>query len=231
MQTYRVELSFAPSDSFHAIKAANSVDLDTTKKLTHTLEISCDLPPEYNVGLIVGNSGSGKTTLAHEMFSEFNAPEIDPNVAIIDQFPMSYTYDDRARALNGIGLSSVPRWLRPVRTLLNGEQYRAQVAIALCSAQRPVVLDEWTSVVDRTVAQIMSHNAQKTIRKRNAQFVFLSCHFDIADWLKPDWIINCNDCTFRTPESYKKNLHFRIEPCAPHVWRQYATNHWFQKQG
>jgi GNAT superfamily N-acetyltransferase len=43
-------------------------------------------------------------------------------------------------------------------------------------------------VVDRTVAQIGSAAIQKTVRRRGQQFIAVSCHYDIAEWLEPDWI-------------------------------------------
>lgn len=50
------------------------------------------------------------------------------------------------------------------------------------------VVDEFTSVVDRTVAQIGSAAIQKTVRKHNQKFIAVSCHYDIAEWLEPDWV-------------------------------------------
>ena len=52
----------------------------------------------------------------------------------------------------------------------------------------PILCDEFTSVVDRQVAQIGSHAVQKHVRKLGRKFVAVSCHYDIIDWLQPDWI-------------------------------------------
>ena len=56
--------------------------------------------------------------------------------------------------------------------------------------------DEWTSVVDRNVAAVMSHSLQKKARRENKKIVLLSCHYDVLDWLNPDWVIDCNEQKF-----------------------------------
>jgi len=195
VQNYRLTLKAEASSSFHAIKARNSVDIQDDSKLVHEMNISgVDLETLYNVGLIIGASGSGKTTLAKHIFKEhFHEITLDKSKAIIDQFPESYSYDDRAMALTAIGLSQVPCWIKPLGVLSNGQQERAKIAVALaCAGENISVFDEWTSVVDRNVAAVMSHSAQKMLRKTGKRAVFLSCHYDIIEWLDPDWIIDCN---------------------------------------
>jgi ABC-type iron transport system FetAB ATPase subunit len=54
------------------------------------------------------------------------------------------------------------------------------------------VVDEFTSVVDRNVAKIASAAIAKYIRKTTKQFVAVSCHEDISEWLEPDWIYEPN---------------------------------------
>lgn len=56
-------------------------------------------------------------------------------------------------------------------------------------------MDEFTSVIDRQVAKIASHTIQKTIRRAKRQFVGVACHYDIVDWLQPDWIIEPHNGT------------------------------------
>ena len=49
-----------------------------------------------------------------------------------------------------------------------------------------IVFDEFTSVVDRNVAKIGSYAMQKAIRKSDKQFIAVTCHHDVQDWLLPD---------------------------------------------
>lgn len=193
MNHFTVSLKSEASTSFRAQKAANSMDLDVEKKLTHHFEIDVDLDTPYNVGLIVGASGSGKTTLAKVMFGDDCFTDVlDSKLPVIDQFPPEMTYDDCASALGGAGLSAVTCWVRPAGTLSNGQQARAEIALRLASNDQFIVIDEFTSVVDRTVAKAMAHTVQKIARRSGKQVVLLSCHYDVIDWLNPCWVIDCN---------------------------------------
>ena len=69
---------------------------------------------------------------------------------------------------------------------------------------RMFVFDEYTSVVDREVAKIGSFAIQKAIRKTNKKFIAVTCHFDIIDWLLPDWIFYTDTMTFQSFEGQKK---------------------------
>ena len=61
------------------------------------------------------------------------------------------------------------------------------LAEAMVDGQMKVV-DEYSSVVDRTAAQIGSAAVARTIRKHNLQFIAVTCHYDVLDWLQPDWV-------------------------------------------
>ncbi len=50
-----------------------------------------------------------------------------------------------------------------------------------------ILVDEYTSVVDRDVAKAMSFALQKYIRRENKRIILASCHYDILEWLMPDW--------------------------------------------
>jgi len=77
---------------------------------------------------------------------------------------------------------------------------RVDVARALCLPRELVVFDEFTSVVDREVAKIASFAISKAVRRQNGRkFVAVTCHYDVVDWLDPDWFF-CTD----TMEFYRK---------------------------
>jgi len=193
MQTYIVDLKSEVFKTFRCQKAANSLDIDSEKKSRHRLEIKADLKTPFNIGLIVGSSGSGKTTLAKKIFGEECFKNyLDPKKPIIEQFPKDWSYDDCAKALSGMGLTSVPCWIRPAYTLSNGQQARASAALSLAFNDDIIIIDEWTSVVDRVVAKAMSNCVNKYARKTNKKIILCSCHFDIIDWINPDFIIDCN---------------------------------------
>jgi GNAT superfamily N-acetyltransferase len=80
--------------------------------------------------------------------------------------------------------------MRPYAVLSNGEKFRVELARRLLEDGDPIVIDEFTSVVDRQVAQIGSHAVQKYCRRQSKRFVAVGCHYDVIDWLQPDWVLD-----------------------------------------
>lgn len=145
----------------------------------------------WHIGLIVGPSGCGKTTIARELWPAACGRRYDwpADRAVVDGFPETMEAREVAALLSSVGFSSPPAWLRPFGVLSNGEQFRVTIARALAEAGPDlVVVDEFTSVVDRTVAKIGSAAIAKTVRRRRQQFIAVGCHYDVIDWLQPDWI-------------------------------------------
>src|SRR5437879_5884115 len=170
---------------------------------TSRLSWEVNLPLEernWHIGLIVGPSGCGKTTIARRFFPELTqndenglpfhlAPALQRG-AVVDAFPEEMPIKDVIGLLSAVGFSSPPAWLRPFHVLSTGQKFRVTLALLLAAApvDRPVVFDEFTSVVDRTVAQIGSAALAKTVRQREQKFVAVTCHEDVEAWLQPDWV-------------------------------------------
>lgn len=148
-----------------------------------------EIPTEFGIGIIVGSSGSGKSTLLKEF--GIDSPIIwDSNKPIISHFE---TPDDAINALTAVGLNTVPSWYKPYDVLSNGEKFRADLARKLDIGRRDgcVVVDEYTSVVDRNVAKAASVALSRYVKRYNIKNVVLStCHRDILEWLEPDWVID-----------------------------------------
>lgn len=234
MQTYVVELESEISKGFRCVKAANSLDIDVEKKSKHRLEIKADVESDFSIGLIVGASGSGKTTLTKHIFGEdcFKS-HINLSMPVIEQFPKNMSYDDCQKALSGVGLTSVPCWIRPAYTLSNGQKTRAEMALACCGDDDIILIDEFTSVVDRTVAKVMAHSIQKFAKKYNKKIILCACHYDIIEWLNPDWIIDCNKQKFTDrrllpieQRERKEKLNFEIKKCDKSSWKYFSKYHY-----
>ena len=70
---------------------------------------------------------------------------------------------------------------------------------SLALAPAPIVaFDEFTSVVDRNVARAVSAAIAKGIRagQIGCRFVAVTCHYDVTEWLAPDWVIDMATATF-----------------------------------
>ena len=143
---------------------------------------------DWNIGIVVGGSGSGKTTILNQL-GENKKIKFHREKSLISNFDW-LDPKEASKLLTSMGLSSVPTWLRPFHLLSNGEQYRATMAYLVGSAKEgeTIFVDEFTSVVNRDVAKAMSNSIQKYIRRTDKKIVLASCHYDIMDWLQPDWV-------------------------------------------
>ena len=144
----------------------------------------------WNILLICGKSGSGKSTILREIYGDVKPIEYDYSKCVISQFPR-LSEEETCDLLASIGLASVPMWLRKPQELSNGERARLDIAKAIYDANGGIVLlDEYTSVVNRSAAKSMSHALQRYARQKNLKIIIASCHFDIIEWLQPDYMFN-----------------------------------------
>lgn len=154
-------------------------------------------PPEgWQIGLIVGGSGTGKTTIAKEVFKDayFCGYEYTSD-AVIDDMPKA-SVKDIEKAFTAVGFSSPPSWLKPYHVLSNGEKMRVDLARSILDEHELIVFDEFTSVVNRECAKTTACAISKAIRKSDKQFIAVSCHDDIIEWLQPDWIYDTDQKRF-----------------------------------
>lgn len=204
MQNFDIIRKSSPTESFRVKSVMGTYDLQS-RNIEERFTGSFELPKEWQIGIIVGNSGTGKTTIAKELFTDNYITEFDYSADnILDDMPKEKTVTEIVRAFNSVGFSSVPSWLKSYHVLSNGEKMRVDLARAMLENKDLFVFDEFTSVVDRDVAKVGSLAIQKAIRKTNKQFIAVGCHFDVIDWLMPDWVFNTNDMTFQSFEGQKK---------------------------
>jgi|TARA_R110000744_G_scaffold118416_1_gene221164 ABC-type Mn2+/Zn2+ transport system ATPase subunit len=194
--TFDIVRETTPKKSFRVASVMGKFDLASTH-IKERFVGDIHFGDDWQIGLIVGNSGTGKTTIAKELFPDSYVTNFDyKEQSILDDFPKEITVDQITRTFNSVGFSSPPSWLKPYSVLSNGQKMRVDLATSLLKDEPLIVFDEFTSVVDREVAKIGSHAIQKAIRRTNKKFIAVGCHFDVEDWLLPDWIFNTNDMTY-----------------------------------
>lgn len=206
-----------------------SAMFDVPAREASSLEWKGDFPFDaepWNVGLIVGPSGCGKTQIASRFFGEM--PQLEWNAAsVIDDFAKTLSIADISAVCQSVGFNTIPAWMRPHAVLSNGEKFRVEMARRLLELPDPIFIDEFTSVVDRQVAQIGAHAVQKYIRKHNRQFVAASCHYDVIDWLQPDWIFEPSTMTLtRRLLRRRPELQIEIARVPYAAWRIFAPFHY-----
>lgn len=204
---------------------------DVPRREVSRVEWHADMPIDdrpWNVGLIVGPSGSGKSTIAREVFgAAVDHPCEWGAASVIDDFDASLSMEQIAAACSAVGFNTIPSWLRPYAVLSNGERFRVELARRLLEAPDPIVVDEFTSVVDRQVAQIGSHAVQKMVRKAGKRFVAVTCHYDVIDWLQPDWTFEpaTGEFAWRSVRS-RPQVECDLRPVRYDVWRLFAPFHY-----
>lgn len=205
---------------------------DVAPNAGQRVEWDVDVPlneQPWTIGLIVGPSGSGKSTLARELFpgrlvEGFGWPQ---DRTIISAFPDALSASDRAGLLTAVGFGSVPSWRVPFHLLSTGQQFRATLARALAEGAGLVCMDEFTSVVDRQVAQIGSAAVAKACRRMGRQFVAVTCHHDVEPWLDPDWVLNMETSQFhwRSVQG-RPRIALDVVETTAEAWRLFKPHHY-----
>lgn len=180
----------------------------------------------WGVGLIVGPSGAGKSTIMRQVWGE-PAALVWGQPAVIDDFAAGLSMQDIAGVCSAVGFNTIPAWMRPYAVLSTGERFRVEIARRMLETEGPIVVDEFTSVVDRQVAKIGSHAVQKWVRKNKRQFVAVTCHYDVVEWLQPDWILEPATMTFaRRLLQRKPTLSADITRATREAWELFAPFHY-----
>ena len=144
--------------------------------------------------------------------------------------------------LTAVGFGSPPAWVRPYHVLSGGERFRCDLARALSRGvtktdanallpndERPIVAcDEFTSTVDRQVGRICSAAVARGIRSGAipCRFVAVTCHYDVAEWLEPDWTIDMATQTFDRRRLRRPKIELQIFRCRRDAWRLFARHHY-----
>lgn len=204
---------------------------DVPRAETSKLEWHVDMPIEeqdWNVGLIVGPSGCGKSTIAKKIFGDHvDVPLKWGADAVVDDFDSEASMKDISAVCRAVGFNTIPAWLRPYEVLSNGEKFRVELARRLMECGDPIVVDEFTSVVDRQVGKIGSHAVQKYVRKTGKKFVAVTCHSDVIEWLQPDWVFSPAEGSFvRRSVQQRPPIEVEISRVPYRYWHLFSRFHY-----
>jgi len=239
MPTYDVTVTCPVHDSFRVQQVAGMFDVPLEAKAVERFQV--ELPTDagdWQIGLIVGPSGSGKSTVARrafaqELYRESTWPEDRAVIDCFGELPVRHVVE----LFTAVGFGSPPSWVKPYQVLSCGERFRCDLAKALARSQEPgvrsqgsergslnpdsrllnplVVFDEFTSVVDRTVAKVCSAAIAKGIRRGNlrVRFVAVTCHYDVAEWLEPDWVLDMATSELQRRRLRRPAIELEIHRC------------------
>ncbi|GBD35255.1 Cytochrome c biogenesis ATP-binding export protein CcmA [bacterium HR36] len=223
-------------ESFRVAQVRGMFDLPP--RTEHCEAFEAELPLEelpWQIGAIVGPSGSGKTTLGRALFgveayvAGYPWPE---NAAIVDAFPPQYSTREIVQALSAVGFSSPPHWLKRYSELSAGQQFRCDLARALLDDRPVVVMDEFSSLVDRRAAQVCCASVARALRKRGRpKLIALTCHRDILSWLCPDWVYDTGQHRFFRPQRRcRPAVSLEIYRAARECWAMFSPHHYLSSE-
>jgi len=194
------------------------------KDYTESKVVVPTLPTE-GIVLIVGTSGSGKTTILQTV-DNLKTITVDNTKSVIENFS---TPERGEELLLACGLRTIPAWFRSPATLSNGEYHRFEIAIGL--DQGHVIIDEFTSVVDRDTAKSLALSVRKYFDRNPGVLYIASCHRDIIDWLDPEWVYDTDLQKLDNRRSLlrlgtRPELALTIRSTTPDYWRYFSKYHY-----
>ena len=83
--------------------------------------------------------------------------------------------------------------------------------------------------MDRDVALSMSNALQRYVRRKKLSIILASCHFDIMDWLNPDWIYSPLDGKVKRLDCRRQSrpeIKLDIFRCRLSAWKLFKQHHY-----
>lgn len=179
---------------------------------------------DFGLAVIVGASGSGKSTML-KTFGDPMSPDWHDDLPIAGHFADPV---DASERLAAAGLSSVPDWCKPYQVLSTGQRFRADLARQIRTG---AVIDEFTSVVDRHVAQAASVALARYVRRSGIRrMVLATVHRDVLEWLEPDIVIDTDRGQWTSGRCLRRpDLVLDIRSCEHSLWSVFAQHHYLSE--
>ena len=225
-----VKHSTAEFDSYRANRVKSLFNAETGSHWEHTAELPI-VDMNWQIGLIVGPSGSGKTSIGRRFFGADKIVNLyagwPDDKPIVDVIAPEGDFNQVTGALASVGLGDVPAWLRPFKALSNGQQFRAGLARLMVEPPDEVVVDEFTSVVDRQIAKIGALAFGKSWRRhKGKRVVLLSPHYNIIEWLQPDWVYDTGTKSFKKKIWQRPDIKLDIWKVKGTYWRFFKEHYY-----
>jgi len=216
-------------ETYRAQRVKSLFNPERGNEFKHEAVLDIESAP-WSIGLIVGPSGSGKTSLGEAIFGGGRVHDLydgwPTDKPIVDGIAPGGDFDAVTGALAAVGLGDVPSWLRPFHVLSNGQKFRAGLARLICSSETDVVVDEFTSVIDRQIARIGAQAFKKAWGRTGRRAVLLSCHYDIVDWLQPDWVYDTREARFSRDCLRRPSISLEILKVNSSYWKHFKPHYY-----
>jgi GNAT superfamily N-acetyltransferase len=64
------------------------------------------------------------------------------------------------------------------------------------------------------------------LNPQSLRFVAVTCHYDVTEWLEPDWIIDMATGTFQRRRLRRPPIELEVFRCARRAWKLFARHHY-----
>lgn len=169
---------------------AEAFGIGVDDAIEHVILKDYDFNEDFSVCYITGVSGTGKSSLLRELqkqynYDSFSIEEImDRDDALIDL--IGADTKEAIGLLSICGLAEAKLFTKRPRELSDGQKYRFQLAWLLDQKRDMIMIDEFTSFLDRTTASVVAFNMQKICRRNGIKLIVATAHNDLEEFLKPD---------------------------------------------
>jgi len=221
-------------DSYRASRVKSLFNAETGCNFDLEAELPAD-DPSWRIGVIVGPSGSGKSSIGRRFWPDVPIEDLSDHWPadrpIVDAIAPDGDFNAVTAALSAVGLGDVPAWLRPFRVLSVGEKFRAGVARVIADPPAKIVIDEFTSALDRQIARFGALAFAKSWRrlKGGEQCLILTCHRDILEWIQPDWIFDTATGKYNSAEGVQRpRFQLEIYKTNWHYWPAFEKHHYLK---
>ena len=202
-------------------------------------ELTAELPADetaWRIGVIVGPSGSGKSSIGRHFWPGVRIADLaagwPSDKPIVDAIAPDGDFDRVTASLAAVGLGNVPAWLRPFPVLSVGEKFRAGVARVIADPPQRIVIDEFTSALDRQIAKFGALAFAKAWRRLTdgQQCLILTCHRDILDWIQPDWVFDTATGKYSSAEGVQRpRIVLDIHQTDWRYWPLFEPHHYLKR--
>lgn len=166
---------------------------DTTR---HVIADNLELPIQPgDIVCFLGPSGSGKSSLLRAAAGQLSdAVWLDRlelgDALVIDGLALAA--EAAFELLTRCGLGEPRLMLRTPDELSDGERFRYRLARAAALQPAWLVADEFTAILDRTLAKVVAFNLRRLARRKGFGCLLATTHEDFLEDLRPDLIVRCD---------------------------------------
>ncbi len=81
-------------------------------------------------------------------------------------------------------------------------------------------------MVDREIAKVSAFAISKAVRRSKKKFIAVTCHYDVVDWLDPDWVFCTDTMEFEPKKRARPPVELKVYRCGASIWQMFRQYHY-----